>query len=90
MPNIEQITNEVPDKIIVALNLSNISSITGLFRENDLPKSPWSILYSQMKYLCQIGLSRPSWEFRILTFSGVAKEPNIAVAGSPGIKEIMK
>ncbi|GIR78988.1 MAG: hypothetical protein CM15mP81_04980 [Alphaproteobacteria bacterium] len=40
MPNIEQITNEVPDKIIVALNLSNISSITGLFRENDLPKSP--------------------------------------------------
>jgi hypothetical protein len=43
------------------------------------------MLPSQMKYRWTNGLSRPRSSFSAATFSGVAKEPRMAVAGSPGI-----
>ena len=39
-PTTEHKIKAVPDKINVALNLSKISSNTGRFKANDLPRSP--------------------------------------------------
>ena len=71
-PRIEQSTKLVPDRIIVALNRSSTSSMTGRLSEKERPKSPVSIFPSQMKYRCTRGLSRPRSRFSFSTFSGVA------------------
>ena len=71
-PTTEHKIKAVPDKINVALNLSKISSNTGRFKANDLPRSPWTKLPSQMKYLWTNPLSKPSCSLRSFTFSGVA------------------
>ncbi len=74
----------------MALKRSMTSSMTGRFKENDRPKSPWIILPSQIKYRSGKLLSRPKSLLIFATFSGVAYDPRIAVAGSPGIREIIK
>jgi hypothetical protein len=47
------------------------------------------MLPSQMKYCWIKGLSRPRSSFSAATFSGVAKLPRMAVAGSPGISAMI-
>ena len=72
MPRIEQSTKLVPARTSVALKRSSTSSRTGRLSEKERPKSPCSMLPSQMKYRCTIGLSRPRSRLIFSTFSGVA------------------
>ena len=71
-PSTEQMTKEVPARMSVALKRSRISSRTGRFRLKLRPKSPVSMLPSQMKYRATRGLSRPRSRFSFATLSGVA------------------
>ena len=48
------------------------------------------MLPNQIKYLSGRLLSKPKSLLILAIFSGVAYDPKIAVAGSPGIKEIIK
>ena len=49
MPSTEHSTNAVPARISVALSRSSTSSSTGRLNENDWPKSPCSMLPSQIR-----------------------------------------
>ena len=71
-PRMEQITKAVPASTSVPLNRSSTSSRTGRLSAKLCPKSPVSMLPSQMKYCCTRGLSRPRSRVSRATFSGVA------------------